>query len=118
MYYDTTIKQHLQGVLEHGRSMRIFRTFHTINNDGNVSLHALLLTLEERYKLNNNNLPHILYLQIDGGAENVTKIMLALCELLIIRGLVDKVILSPITVIIVKFIFIDIFNSTFGGSYP
>jgi hypothetical protein len=36
-------------------------------------------------------LPEVLYLQIDGGAENANQIMLAICELLIIRGFVREI---------------------------
>jgi hypothetical protein len=40
--------QHCQGVIEHGKSMRIFRSFHTITNDGNLAIHAMLTAIEER----------------------------------------------------------------------
>ena len=72
--------------------MRIFRTFPTVKKDGNVAIHAFLMALEERYKENNNELPRTLFLQIDGGQENVTLTMFGICELLIVRGLVDKVV--------------------------
>jgi hypothetical protein len=39
-------------------------------------------------------MPHILFLQLDGGSENVTKITLLICELLIIKEICDRVLLS------------------------
>lgn len=72
--------------------MKIFRTFHTVKNGGNAAVHSLLMTLEERAKQNGGKLQHTLFLQVDGGSENSTKITLGLCELIIARGLCDKVI--------------------------
>ena len=71
--------------------MKMFRTFHTLQNGGNAAIHSLLMTLEERARLNNGRLQHVLFLQVDGGSENSTKITLALCELLIAKGLCNKV---------------------------
>ncbi len=71
--------------------MHVIRTFHTIRNDGNSALHALLMAMETRFKENGNKMAHILYLQIDGGAENISKILFAILELFIAKGLCDKV---------------------------
>ena len=72
--------------------MRIFRTFPTVKKDDNVAIHAFLMGLEERYKEKNNELPRTLFLQIDGGQENVTLTIFGICEPLIVRGLVDTVV--------------------------
>ena len=71
--------------------MKIFRTFHSVKNGGNAAVHSLLMTLEQRAKLNNGVLPHTLFLQVDGGSENSTKLTVAICELIIAKGLCDKV---------------------------
>ena len=47
------LTQHIQGIIVHGRRTVLFRTFHTVNNGGNLQLHCFLLTLEQIYKDNN-----------------------------------------------------------------
>eukprot|EP01034_Spumella_vulgaris_P035770 gene35770-44106_t len=74
------LPQHLQGILRHGRGLTLYRTFH---ND----------TLKEEGKL-----PDTVFYQIDGGSENAAKAVLLLCELLIIRGLTKKVVLTRLMV--------------------
>jgi hypothetical protein len=44
--FGNKLKQHLQGVLVHGKGMFVFRTFHTIKNGSNLQIHSMLLTLE------------------------------------------------------------------------
>jgi hypothetical protein len=39
-------------------------------------------------------LPDTVYVQIDGGSENISKVMLAMCELLIYRKLCKRVVLT------------------------
>jgi hypothetical protein len=41
------LPQHLQGVMAHGRILKMFRTFHNIQNGANLQIHTLLLFLEE-----------------------------------------------------------------------
>ena len=41
----------------------------------NLTIHTLLLDLEERFK-RDGYLPDILFIQIDGGSENANKTML------------------------------------------
>ena len=89
--------QHLQGVLLHGRHMRMYRTFHTVNNCSSLQLHTFLLALEE-VKTDEGRLPDTIYYQIDGGSENTAKCVIAMCELLVARRLTKKIVLTRLLV--------------------
>jgi hypothetical protein len=91
------MKQHLQGVLVHGRGMFIFRTFHTIQNSANLQIHTMLLTLEE-IRRKEGTLPIVFYYQIDGAVENVANVVIAACEYLVSRNIVSKIVLSRLIV--------------------
>jgi hypothetical protein len=84
------LDQHLQGILEHGQCFKIYRTFNNIRNDANSNIHCLLMHLEARYN-KYGRLPDTIFIQADGGAENANKTMLAMCELLIHRGLTKEI---------------------------
>ena len=43
------LNQHLQGVLEHGQTINIFRVFENLPLDANHGIHSLLMVLERRY---------------------------------------------------------------------
>lgn len=94
--FSLNIPQHLQGIIDHGREFVVYRTFHNVLVDANLAIHCMLLQLEE--KLVNRKLPHTVYLQIDGGSENANKYTLAICELLIVRRLCKKVVLTRLPV--------------------
>jgi hypothetical protein len=42
-----TLPQHLQGMLAHGRSTEIYRTYHNVSSTSNLATHCLLLSLEK-----------------------------------------------------------------------
>jgi hypothetical protein len=94
----TGIAQHIQGVLIHGRGQTLYRTFHNLSNCANLQIHTFLLTLEEIYVREGNRLPPTIFYQIDGGSENTSKTVLLLCELLIMRGMTKKVVLTRLMV--------------------
>lgn len=91
------LKQHIQGVLCHGKVLTMYRTFHNIKNTANLQLHTLLLKLEDIYKLE-NELPDTVYLQIDGASENTAKVVIAMCELIIHKRLTKKLVLTRLLV--------------------
>jgi hypothetical protein len=95
--FPSTLPQHLQGILAHGRSMEIYRTFHNVSNGCNLSLHCLLLALE-KVKLEKGRIPDVVYYQIDGGSENTGRAVLGICELIVARGLAKKVVLTRLPV--------------------
>jgi len=88
-----TLPHHIQGVLMHGRKLNMYRTFHNVGNGANLMIHTLLSSLEEVY-IKKKKLPKTLFIQIDGGSENTAKAMFGLCELLIIKKLTQRVVLT------------------------
>lgn len=97
------LKHHIQGIYAHGRTAYFYRHFHNINNTANVQIHTLLLTLENllkdvKEKDNMNQLPPTLFFQVDGGSENVAKVVFFVCELLVATGVLKKIVLSRLMV--------------------
>lgn len=93
------LAQHLQGVLCHGQCMFIFRTFHNVPNGCNVQIHCFLYTLEHIIATSEDKrLPDTVYYQIDGGSENVAKVVMLICELIVSRGLTKKIVLTRLMV--------------------
>jgi hypothetical protein len=68
-----------------------------VPNGCNLSFHCLLLALE-KCKLEEGRIPDVLYYQIDGGPENTGKAVLGLAELVVIRGLTKKIVLTRLPV--------------------
>lgn len=50
------------------------------------------------YAFLTGRLPDVVYYQVDGGSENVAKVVFVICELLIIRRLTRKVVLTRLMV--------------------
>ena len=73
------------GVFQHGNSIILYRTFHNVKLNGNQQIYSLLCQLERAYEFNNSNLPETIYVQIDGGAENVNKVVLGMLALLVAK---------------------------------
>jgi hypothetical protein len=86
------LKQHLQGILMHGRQLRVYRSFSNVCVNANFCVHTWLLSLEEQYR--KGKLPPTLYHQIDGGSENANVLYLAICFMLVAKGLCLKVVLT------------------------
>lgn len=95
--FPAPLPQHIQGMIMHGRSIEIYRTFHNIQNSSNLSIHCLLLSLEKTIQ-KEGKIPDVLYYQIDGGPENVAKSVLGIGELIVIRGLSKKVVFTRLPV--------------------
>jgi hypothetical protein len=85
------LPHHIQGLIAHGRKIFMYRTFHNVQNGANLQIHTLLKTLESIMRAEKGKLPDTIYVQIDGGSENTAKVVLALCELLIHKGLCKRV---------------------------
>jgi hypothetical protein len=96
--FSDPLAQHLQGVMVHGRALTMYRTFHTISNGANLQIHTLLLTLEEIWTRDAQQLPDTIYIQVDGGVENVAKAVFMMCELIVIRRLTRKIVLTRLPV--------------------
>lgn len=95
--FNETLTQHLQGVLAHGRFLTIYRTYENVKNNANLCVHTVLLAFEKVLQ-DEGRLPDTVFIQIDGGSENTSKIVLALCEMLVARGLTNRVVLARLPV--------------------
>jgi len=100
--FPNKIKQHLQGVIEHGDNFTMYRSFANVQSASNLNIHSFLLQLERRTldKRYGGKLPKTIFLQIDGGSENATDSLLAICALIVAHRLcgVEEIILSRLPV--------------------
>ena len=87
-------KQHIQGIINHGRTLTLYRTFNNIGNGSNLQIHTWLMNLEYIYEKLGKKLPDTVFAQIDGGSENANTTMKAVCELMVARGLAKRVVLT------------------------
>ena len=63
----------------------LYRTFHNVKLNANHQIYTLLYQLERLYTRNGDKLPPVVYVQIDGGSENVNKTVLAMLSLLVAK---------------------------------
>jgi hypothetical protein len=84
--YSPYLPQHLQGVINHGHQIIVYRTFHNVVHNANLSLHCLLTALDNVFQIE-HRIPDIVYYQVDGGSENIADHVFGICGLLIARGL-------------------------------
>ena len=91
------LSQHFQGLINHGRSFTIYRTFHNVVLGASAQLHCFLLELES-LRLKEGKLPDTIYYQIDGGIENVAKTVMLVMELIVARRLTKTVYLTRLMV--------------------
>jgi hypothetical protein len=92
-----TLPHHIQGLIVHGRRIQIYRTFHNIANGANLAIHTMLLSLEQIID-DEKKLPDTVYVQIDGGPENIAASLYAMCELLVAKGLTKHIVLTRLMV--------------------
>lgn len=92
-----TLPQHIQGMISHGRSIQMFRSFHNVKHGTNLSMHCFIMALE-KVKREEHRVPDVVYYQIDGGPENRGVAVLGLMELVIARGLAKRVVLTRLPV--------------------
>ena len=91
--FTNNITMHLLGFLEHGQRLTIFRTFPNVSNNANLTIHCMLYQLNI-YKQRCQKFPHKLNWQIDGGAENANKNILAFCEMLVSLRIIQEIVLT------------------------
>ncbi len=56
------------------------------------------MSLEKIMELEEGKLPDTLYLQLDGGPENIAGAVYAMCELLVAKGLTKHIVLTRLMV--------------------
>lgn len=95
--FGACLSQHFQGLINHGRSFTIYRTFHNVVLGASAQLHCFLLELES-LRLKEGKLPDTIYYQIDGGIENVAKTVMLVMELIVARRLTKTVYLTRLMV--------------------
>jgi hypothetical protein len=78
----------------------LYRTFHNVKLNANHQIYTLLYQLERLYTKNDDKLPSVVYVQIDGGSENVNKTVLAMLSLLVAKrvGGVRQIVLTRLPV--------------------
>ena len=91
--FQPKLRQHFQGIINHGRSFNVYRTFPNVKLNANAQIHSLLLDLEKTFR-EEGRLPDTLYLQIDGGIENVARHVFCVLELIVARRLTKTIYLS------------------------
>jgi hypothetical protein len=95
--YSPCLPQHLQGVVNHGRNIHIYRTFHNVQHNANMALHCFLKALEATVA-DEGRIPDVVYYQSDGGSENTAHHVFGVTALLIAKGLTKKVVISRLPV--------------------
>lgn len=63
--YSPYLPQHIQGVVNHGRNIKMFRTFHNVQMNANMQIHCLLKALEVTHT-QEGRIPDVLYYQVSG----------------------------------------------------
>ncbi len=98
--FDPCLDMHLEGVIEHGQSFTMYRTFNNVNADGNLTIHIILKQIEKRLlrQPRVKGKPFTLFLQVDGGSENANKHLLAMCEFLVARKIFTSIELTRLPV--------------------
>ena len=102
--FSAPLETHLQGVLMHGQFLKLYRTFAGIGAGANLSIYTFLASLEARLQKEIEErgdlarLPNTIFYQVDGGSENANSDLLAICELIVARGLAQKVVLTRLPV--------------------
>lgn len=98
---DGVLKQKIFGAKQHGIARSFYRTYPHVRSGANLACEVILLEIERRmdYCLKNDKpFPKVFFLQTDGGCENTSKTVHALCESLVSNGVFDKIELARLPV--------------------
>jgi hypothetical protein len=87
------VKQGITGIKEHGVGVTLYRTINTVRKGADLTIYCITKQVE-LFHDRNGYYPDELYVQVDGGAENANKFVLAALELLVVQRVVKKVIYS------------------------
>lgn len=95
--FPNQISLKLVGCIEHGQAFTMYRTFGNVMEDANLAITCLLIQLEARMNAY-GKLPPTIYIQVDGGSENVNKYVMCICEMLVARRLTKSIFLTRLPV--------------------
>jgi hypothetical protein len=97
--FTPNMTQHLLGIINHGtKKFTMYRSFGNLEGKFNLSAYCWLRELEKEYDANESRLQETIYHQMDGGSENANWETLALAELLVIKGLTKKIVITRLPV--------------------
>lgn len=82
--------QHITGVKQHGVGLTLYRTTEVVLKSANLTIFCILKQLHA-FKDTHHYFPDTLYVQVDGGAENANKYVLAMLELLVVKRVCKEV---------------------------
>ncbi|KAJ1436461.1 hypothetical protein B484DRAFT_428616 [Ochromonadaceae sp. CCMP2298] len=89
--FEAAITQHLTGALVHGQGLTLFRNLPHVGKGSNLAIHTILLILDKWRREHEGNFPEEMYVQLDGGAENANKYVLAFMDWLVSKRIVKRV---------------------------
>ncbi len=98
--FSPCLDMHLEGVIEHGQSFTMYRTFNNVAADSNLTIHIILKQIEKRLQRQPRvkGKPFTLFLQVDGGSENANRYLIAMCEFLVARKIFTNIELTRLPV--------------------
>jgi hypothetical protein len=97
----SVVTHHVQGAKVHGESNSFWITLPHIDGGFNVNCEVLLSEIKRKKDKcirDKTCFPRVLFIQTDGGAENVAQAMFGLCELLVDHKVFDKIELNRLPV--------------------
>jgi len=92
--FDKPLKQYVVGVKEHGHKVSIFATNGTVQKGADLTIHCILLKIEEWKQRNEGRYPEKIYLQLDGGSENANQYVIGMLELLVTKMVAREIVFS------------------------
>ena len=84
----------IQGVIIHGMGMKLFSSFDNIVKDTNLAIYAFLCSVEDWAEDHSGKYPEEIFLQVDGGPENISSEFLGMLELLVHKRVARKIMYS------------------------
>jgi len=95
--YEPRLSSQTIGALMHGQSLTLYKFGNTIPKGANTSVFVVHSQLDA-FKSKFGHYPEKLYIQSDGGTENVSETFLAMLELLVIKRVVREICLTRLPV--------------------
>ena len=87
------IQQIITGAKEHGEMIWLFRSFNTVGKGSDLTIYCIL-TIIEKFKDRYGNFPEELYIQLDGGGENLNQYLIPMMELLVVLRVCRKILIT------------------------